>query len=52
MTIWISLIAQPRQIILKPPKVASEDDLTPEPSDVDDGEGEEEMDGSEAMVSS
>ncbi|GMK59395.1 hypothetical protein CspeluHIS016_0800010, partial [Cutaneotrichosporon spelunceum] len=39
----------PRHIILKPPKVASEDDLTPEPSDVDDAEGEDEVDGSEAM---
>ncbi len=35
---------------MKPPKAASEDDLTPEPSDVDDAEGEEEVDGSEAMV--
>lgn len=43
----------PRQIILNAPKAASDDDLTPEPSDngLDDADGEEELDlDSEAAV--
>jgi hypothetical protein len=36
----------PRQIILNAPRAASDDDLTPEPSDngIDDADGEEELD--------
>lgn len=36
----------PRQIILNAPRAASDDDLTPEPSDngLDDADGEEELD--------